>query len=179
MANIANSSRVHPLHNNGSPHDPPAREFSTLAKLGVLLALAGLVAMIGAQFGPGPWYDHIAKPEWHAPGWLFGPVWTALYLLMAMAAWRVWRRPPTQAVDDALFFYGMQLALNAIWSPMFFGLQNPLLALVDIVALLAVVAATTAMFWRVDRTAGMLFLPYAAWVAYATVLNAAIWSMNR
>ena len=176
MANFADANRSHPVHGNSPPPHPA---FSSLAKLGVLLALSGLVAMIGTQFGPGAWYDHIAKPAWNPPNWVFGPVWTALYVLMAVAAWRVWRKPATQAVDDALFFYGVQLALNAIWSPMFFGLQNPLIALMDIVLLLAVAGVTTAMFWRIDRVAGMLFLPYAAWVAFATALNAAVWSLNR
>jgi len=176
MANFADANRVHPVHKNSPSHHPA---FSSLAKLGVLLALSGLVAMIGAQFGPGPWFDHIAKPAWNPPAWVFGPVWTALYVLMAVAAWRVWRRPASQAIDDALFFYGMQLALNAIWTPMFFGLQNPLLALLDIVLLLIVACVTTVMFWRIDRVAGMLFLPYTAWLAFATALNGTIWSMNR
>ena len=131
------------------------------------------------RFGPGAWYDNLAKPDWNPPSWVFGPVWTLLYVLMAVAAWRVWRKPASQPVDDALFFYGMQLALNAIWTPMFFGLQNPLIALLDIVLLLIAAAVTAVMFWRIDRTAGALFLPYVAWLGFAAALNWAIWHLNR
>lgn len=147
---------------------------------GLLLFVLGTfaVAAIGSAATVGgldPWYAQLDKPPWTPPSWLFGPVWTALYLAMAVAAWRVWRAGGRGATA-ALVAYGVQLALNAAWSVLFFGLRSPGAALVDIVVLLGAIAVTMRLFARHDRPAVWLLAPYAGWVAFATALNAAIWA---
>lgn len=145
-----------------------------------LLPFLGLVAgaaFFGATFQPGAWYEGLRKPPGNPPNWVFGPVWTVLYVAIAVAAFRVWRVQPGPSV--ALGLWAVQLALNALWSWLFFGLERAGLALIDIVGLLALLAATTVAFFGVDRTAGWLFLPYVTWVAYATYLNAGLWLLNR
>ncbi|NIR28387.1 MAG: tryptophan-rich sensory protein [Gammaproteobacteria bacterium] len=124
------------------------------------------------------WYQTLQKPSFNPPDWVFAPVWTALYLLMAIAGWRVWRRARAEPRQAALTLFGAQLGLNLAWSFLFFGFQRIGLALLDIVVLLLAIIITTVLFWRIDRLAGALFVPYALWVAYATVLNAALWSLN-
>jgi translocator protein len=121
------------------------------------------------------WYPTIAKPTWTPPSWIFGPVWTALYAMMAVAAWLVWRRA---GWGGALIWFAVQLALNATWSPVFFGLHRIGLALVNIVLLWLAIAGTTVAFWRVMPTAGMLLVPYLAWVSFAAMLNFALWRLN-
>jgi tryptophan-rich sensory protein len=118
------------------------------------------------------------KPPFNPPDWIFAPVWTALFFMMALAAWRVWRRGGLRQARSALTLFVVQLALNLAWSVMFFGMRAIGAALVEIVLLLVAILATTLAFWRRDRVAGMLFMPYAAWVAFATVLNAALWRLN-
>ena len=113
------------------------------------------------------------------PAWVFGPVWTALYLSMAIAAWLVWRRAGWPGGARALGLFAVQLALNAAWSPLFFGLRSPAAGLVDIAALWLAIAATVFAFFRIAPVAGALLVPYWLWVTFATALNAAIWSLNR
>ncbi len=125
-----------------------------------------------------PWYAGLIKPSFNPPNWVFGPVWTALYLLMAFAAWRIMRAPSTPAHRNALILFWVQLVLNVAWSWMFFAAHSPLLGLVNIVPQLVVVIATTIAFLRLDRIAGLCLLPLAAWVGYATALNAAVWWLN-
>ncbi len=125
------------------------------------------------------WYPGLVKPSWTPPGWLFAPVWTALYVGMAVAGWRVWRRLTGAAAFGVLRLYGTQLMLNAMWSVLFFGMRRPDLALVNIVGLWLLLVLALVIFWRVDRIAGILWAPYVAWVSFATALNAAIWSLNR
>jgi len=143
-----------------------------------LVACIGGGAASGLATPPGEWYASLAKPAWTPPGWVFGPAWTLLYMLMALAAWQVWRRRSATDVRMPLALFAMQLALNLAWTPIFFGMQRPGLALVEIVLMLAVILATTASFVRVSRTATLLMLPYCAWVSFATALNWAIWRMN-
>jgi translocator protein len=121
------------------------------------------------------WYPTIAKPTWTPPSWIFGPVWTALYAMMAVAAWLVWRRV---GWGGALVWFAVQLALNAAWSPVFFGMHRIGLALVNIMLLWLAIAGTTVAFWRVVPVGGWLFVPYLAWVSFATALNFAIWRLN-
>jgi translocator protein len=135
-------------------------------------------AAIGGQFTPGVWYDRLAKPEWTPPDWLFGPVWTVLYAMMAVAAWLVWRRTGFAEGRWALGLFALQLVLNAGWSAIFFGLQRPGLALAEILLLWVVILATLIAFWRVRPLAGALLVPYLAWVSTATALNFEIWRMN-
>lgn len=125
------------------------------------------------------WYAGLIKPGFTPPNWLFAPVWTTLYVLMAYAVWRILSLPRSQdgrSVAIAAFF--VQLGLNCLWSFAFFGAQSPLAGLVVIVGLIAAILATIAAFWRLDRVAALLLVPYLAWVAYATALNAAIWRLN-
>ena len=116
--------------------------------------------------------------SWSPPAWVFGPVWTTLYVVMGLAAWRVWRTPATPARRRALILYAVQLALNLAWSLIFFGLRQPGLALIDIAQLLAAILAATVAFWRLDRPAGLMMAPSIAWVAFASALNFEIWRLN-
>ena len=144
------------------------------------LALAFAVAAIGGWVTAGSvstWYPTLAKPGFNPPDWIFGPVWTALYALMAVAAWRVWRTLGTVR-NRALVLYGAQLALNLLWSILFFGAHRIGHALIEIAILFAAIIATTIAFWRIDRPAGLCLMPYAAWVGFAALLNAAIWRLN-
>jgi len=146
--------------------------------LAASLLLVFGVAAFGGQFSPGAWYAALEKPAWTPPNWLFGPVWTALYLMMGIAAWRVWLRGQSRARQAALAAYAVQLLLNGAWSWLFFGQQRIGLALVDILALLAAIAVCTVLFWRIDRLAGALLVPYLLWVSYASALNFALWRLN-
>ncbi len=140
-------------------------------------AVVALAAFFGAQFQPGPWFEGLAKPSWNPPNWLFGPVWTLLYIAMAVAGWLVWKRSGERATP-VLGLWFVQLALNAAWSWLFFGLHRPPLALVDIVALLACIVAFAILARRVSPVSSWLFVPYVLWVAFATALNATIWRLN-
>jgi tryptophan-rich sensory protein len=152
--------------------------------LAVLLALvvgsqlAGLLGVPFTDTDRGSWYDALDKPSFNPPGAVFAPVWTTLYLAMAVAAWLVWRHPDSARRRIALQLFAVQLALNALWSPLFFGAEQTGWALAEIVLLLAAVATTLVLFLRVDRVAGLLLVPYLAWVAFATVLNASIVSLK-
>lgn len=146
-----------------------------LAFLAVCFAVAGIGGAVTAT-SVGTWYPTLAKPAFTPPDRVFGPVWTVLYAMMALAAWLAWRRVGWRSWALLLFF--AQLALNLLWSILFFGLQLVGLALVDIVVLVALIILTTIAFWRIDRRAGLLFVPYLLWVGYASALNGAIWRMN-
>lgn len=145
--------------------------------LALVFAVAGLGGAASTS-GLRDWYDDLDKAPWNPPGWVFGPAWTVLYILMAVAAWLVARTGLDQGtVQIALALYGAQLALNLAWSLLFFGARAPGWALVDIVALVVLVAITTAAFWRIDATAGWLLVPYLAWIVFATTLN--VWIVIR
>ena len=161
-----------------APHRPAAG----WGKLLVLLVLVFAVATAAALFTApkiATWYAALAKPAFTPPAWAFAPVWLVLYVLMAVAAWRVWTVPAEpSAVRAALALFAAQLALNALWSPVFFGLQKPVSALLVIVALTGMVAVTLRRFYLIDALAGLMLVPYLAWVLFATVLNAAIVGLN-
>ena len=125
------------------------------------------------------WYAGLRKPAWTPPSWLFGPVWTVLYLSMAVAAWLVWRRFGFSGAAVPLAVFGLQLGLNLAWSLIFFGWNNIGLALVDIVLLWLAIVATIFSFRHVSVLAGWLLVPYLIWVTFAAALNFSIWSMNR
>lgn len=127
------------------------------------------------------WFPTIEKPFFNPPNWVFMPVWTLLYILMAIAAGLVWDKVKEQneAVKKALGFFLIQLTLNAIWSYLFFGLKNPMLALIEIVLLWLMIYETYLKFTKINKTAAYLLIPYLAWVSFATVLNASIWWLNR
>jgi tryptophan-rich sensory protein len=146
-----------------------------------LLALSAVVAGTSAAVtlqNVRTWYPILIKPSFNPPNWLFGPVWTLLYIAMAVAAWRVWRLRRGSDVNGAVGLYLVQMALNFAWSLIFFGAHRIGAALLDIAGLLVLLAATLVMFWRRDAIAGLLLAPYLAWVAFAAALNFAIWRLN-
>jgi tryptophan-rich sensory protein len=147
-------------------------------RLIVFLLIAFVPAVFGGLFGPGDWYREIAKPSWTPPGWLFGPVWTLLYATIGVAGYLAFGRSEGRQRTLAFGVYGLQLLLNALWSWLFFGLENPGLAFVDIAFLLVLIVANIALFLPIRRAAGLLLVPYALWVAFATALNFSIWRMN-
>jgi len=153
-------------------------------------SLIGLGAWIGICFGAvflgsifttpsiPTWYASLAKPSWTPPDWLFGPIWSALYLMMALAAWLVWRRGGLAAAALPITLFMVQLVLNVTWSILFFGLRMPGVAFGEIVVLWLAILATLIAFWRSTTVAGYLLLPYLIWVAFAAVLNFELWQLN-
>jgi benzodiazapine receptor len=146
-----------------------------VALVGFLLLVVGGGSLIGMFNVPGEWYAQLAKPPFNPPNWVFGPAWTTLYILIAIAGWRVWQSEPRGTL--AKLWWG-QLALNFLWSPVFFTAHSIEGALVVILALLALILAFIATAWRRDRIAALLFVPYAAWVAFASTLNGSIALLN-
>ena len=140
----------------------------------LVLVLGGGLA-IGFITAPGGWYAGLTKPGFNPPAWLFGPVWTVLYVLIAVAGWRVRHRHRNRW---SMKIWWAQLALNFLWTPVFFGAHQIGLALVVILLMLAAILVFIATAWRLDRVAAWLFVPYAAWVAFASLLNGSIWAMN-
>lgn len=126
----------------------------------------------------GSFYADLARPSWAPPGWLFGPVWTLLYALMAIAVWLVWRSGGFRSAGSALTLYLLQLAANAMWTWLFFAWRQGGFAFAEILVLWALIAATILAFWRVSRIAGVLLLPYLAWVSFAAALTYATWTLN-
>jgi len=155
----------------------PYRKYNRAALVGWLL-LTFSAAATGAFVSTDGWYVELAKPAWNPPDWLFGPVWTVLYIMMAVAAWLVWQRGGWKVQRGPLTLYLVQLALNALWTPLFFGLQRPGLAFAEILVLLVAILATIAAFWRVRLIAALLLIPYALWASFATVLNFTLWRLN-
>ena len=151
---------------------------SALVLVGFLIASFTAAAIGGFATADNvrTWYPEINKPLWNPPSWLFGPVWTVLYLFMSIAAWRIWRVREQAEARFALRLFFVQLVLNALWSLLFFGLHSPGWALVILWSLLANLQSR---FWQLDRVAGWLWAPYLAWVSFATFLNATIWWLNR
>ena len=155
-------------------------------KLGAL-ALFIFVSFVAAGLGSAAttsaittWYPTIAKPSWNPPNGVFAPVWTTLFLLMSIAAWRAWRAAATPAdATKTLALYGAQLVLNVLWSVLFFTLHRPGLALIEILLFLALLVTLQVRFVRTDRLAAILWSPYVAWVGFASVLNGTIWWLNR
>jgi tryptophan-rich sensory protein len=157
--------------------EKPSAVVTWLALVGWIL-LSFSAAALGGLAGPGEWYRLLNKPSWNPPNWIFGPVWTALYTAMGVAAWLVWRRGGWSTQRPALMTFLIQLALNALWSPLFFGLRAPGLAFAEIIFLWFAILATLVLFWRRHTVAGVLFVPYLAWVSFAAVLNFVLWRMN-
>jgi len=147
----------------------------------VWIALSLLAGVIGSLFtahSVTTWYVALAKPSWTPPSWLFGPVWTVLYLLMGLAAWLVWRKGGFAAATAPLALFLVQLALNTTWPILFFGLRRPGLAFGEIVLLWCFILATTIAFWCRRPAAAYLMLPYLGWVSFALALNLSIWRLN-
>ena len=131
--------------------------------------------LIGITNAPGEWYESLQKPVFNPPNWIFGPVWSVLYVMIGIAGARTWARGPSSA---AMVSWFVQMALNFVWTPVFFTARRPDVALIVIAALLMAILAFVALTWRRDRLSSLLFLPYAAWVAFAAVLNFEIWRLN-
>jgi len=143
--------------------------------------IVGTTATIFTEPNIPTWYAGLIKPEFNPPNWLFAPVWTALYILMGIAAARVWKKQASEGrkgVTIELGFWGAQLVLNFFWSAIFFSLHLLQAALVEMGALWLLILTTMVLFWRRDRIAGLLFLPYLAWVGFAFLLNLFIWRLN-
>ena len=151
---------------------------STIGLVGWLVVTFA-AGWIGSRFMPDAWYASLVKPSWNPPNAIFGPVWSVLYVLMGVAAWLVWRRAGFSDAGAALIVFVVQLVLNALWSYLFFGLHRPDMAFFDIVALWAVILVVVVLFWREDRLAGGLMVPYAVWVTFASYLNFVLWRLNR
>jgi tryptophan-rich sensory protein len=143
--------------------------------VGFLVLVLGGGLAIGYVTVPGEWYAGLAKPSFNPPGWIFGPVWTVLYVLIAVAGWRIFERGRT---GWPMRLWWAQLVLNFLWSPAFFAAHRIGLALIVILLLLAAIFAFIVTAWRQDRVAAWLFFPYAAWVAFASLLNGSIWMLN-
>jgi tryptophan-rich sensory protein len=158
-------------------HLAASRQIPALAGwLGVTFVAAAIGA--AASVNAGAFYAQLVRPEWAPPAWLFGPVWTVLYLAIGIAAWLVWRVGGFRAARGALTLFLAQLALNALWSWLFFGWHRGALAFADILLLWALIIATLIAFWRVRVLAGCLLVPYLLWVSFASVLNHAVWQLN-
>lgn len=145
----------------------------------ILTFAAGGIGAIATASSADTWYQALRKPAWTPPDWIFGPVWTLLYVAMAVAAWRVWRIGGAADARHTFRLFGAQLALNALWSILFFGLQRPGAALIDVIALWLVLIRLLVRFRSADAIAGWLWTPYVLWVSYAVLLNAAVWELNR
>lgn len=187
------------LGSNGKPataHDPatergPTSASATASRAGsrmhsavVLLAFVLLTVAAGAGVGmlfqPDAWFESLAKPTWNPPAWLFGPVWTTLYVMIGLSAWLVWREPGVGPSERRVAWatFALQAVLNLAWTPLFFGLRQPGLAFLDISLLWVVLILLTLRFGRIKSLAGYLLIPYVLWVSFALVLNGTIWLMN-
>lgn len=166
------------------PYVMNATKPSTLPAGRQALALVGWLALCFAASGTAVfvvvdgWYAGLLKPSWNPPVWIFGPVWTLLYAMMAVAAWLVWREGGWKRQRRVLGWFLLQWLLNALWTPLFFGMHRAGLAVAEIMMLWLVLAVTLRSFWRVRKSAGVLLMPYLAWVSFAAVLNFAIWRLN-
>lgn len=134
----------------------------------------GAAASIQAQ----SFYGQLVQPAWAPPPWVFGPVWTVLFALMAIAAWLVWRNGGLRSQSLALSLFLVQLVPNALWSWLFFAWRDGALAFADIILLWALILATLLSFWRVRPLAGVILVPYLLWVSFAAALNHALWQLN-
>ena len=148
-----------------------------ISSLLVFLAVVIALSAFGARFGTGPWYAELIKPEWNPPAWLFAPVWSTLYLLMAISAWLVWTTGHAQR-RLVIGWWFAQLVLNGAWSWLFFGLHRPGWALGEMTLLIAVLAITIRMSHIVRPIAAWLLSPYLAWLVFVWVLNFTLWRLN-
>ncbi|MEO5713033.1 MAG: TspO/MBR family protein [Luteolibacter sp.] len=155
-----------------SKSSPVPRQALALAGFIVVTFCAPLFGIFGK---PGAWYAGLNTPSWNPPPWIFGPVWSLLYLLMALAAWLVWKRG---GWGRPLTFYFIQLALNAAWTPIFFGAHRLGWALMEIILLWFAILLTAVRFFPVSKPAGWMLVPYVLWVAFAAFLNFTLWRMN-
>lgn len=158
--------------------DAPRPLLGLIFWLGLVFVAAALGNLV-TTVGDGSWYSQLEKPAWNPPNWVFGPVWTLLYLLMGIAAWLVWKKAGGFAqARNALGLFVLQLGLNSLWSYVFFGMERPDLATGEILVLWAAIAGTMLLFWRWSKSAALMLLPYLLWVSFATALTFSIWQLN-
>lgn len=172
-----------------------SKTWKSVGGLALALAAPFLAAAIGnvaTQRSIGNWYQQLRKPDWNPPRWIFGPIWSALYLMMGVASWLVWRKQreapgwfgrmnekKEHEIQGALRLYGTHLVFNALWSVLFFGLRRLDWAFAEVLVLWALILTTLTRFYRIDTRAGWLLVPYQAWVTFASILNFTVWRMNR
>lgn len=158
----------------------PPGKFQQIIGLVAWLAICFVAAAIGAvaSIDAGPFYTGLLRPDWAPPPMLFGPVWSLLYALMGIAAWLVWRIGSFRAARSALSLFLLQLAVNALWSWLFFGWHLGALAFADVLILWGLIVATMVSFWRLSPWSGALFIPYLLWVTFAAALNYSVWQLN-
>ena len=163
-----------------SMNEEPVQKYTGPQSLALIgwVALCFSAAGTGVLVSTGGWYAELVKPSWSPPSWVFGPVWTLLYAMMAAAALLVWRDGGWAARWRTLGLFVLQLLLNALWTPLFFGWHSPGAAFLEIIVLWMVLAATVVAFWKVRKFAGLLLVPYLVWVTFAAALNYAIWQLN-
>lgn len=160
-----------------SPYSP-ARQGIVLAALVLLCLAVGWLGSLVTTPAVRDWYPTLRLPDWRPPNAAFPIVWTLLYILMGLGAWLVWRKVPLAQARGALAIFALQLAVNFAWSFLFFGAQSPLLGLIDIALLVVLILLMLAAFWRIERLAALINLPYLAWVGFAALLNAWIYVEN-
>jgi len=149
-----------------------------LGAVGAIVLTFG-AAYVGSRFPVDEWYTALSKPSWNPPNWLFGPVWSVLYILMAISVWLVWREEGLLGAIVPLSIFLLQLVLNAAWSWLFFGLHELGIAFVEIVTLWVAIIVNITLFWRLKPISGILLIPYLLWVTFASVLNYTLWRLNR
>ncbi len=164
-----------PTMNNST--SPMPRNHQVLALIG-WLALCISAGSTAAFVSTGGWYENLYKPSWNPPSWVFGPVWSLLYVMMAVAAWLVWREGGWRRQKQCLTLFLVQWILNTLWTPIFFGMHRLDWAFAEILLLWLALVATIRCFWPVQKASGLLLLPYLAWISFAAVLNFTIWRMN-
>jgi tryptophan-rich sensory protein len=154
---------------------------SRIAIVVVICLVVGYVSGMVTRASITTWYPTLVKPSFNPPNWIFAPVWTSLYIMMGIAAGLVWNQITSnkEVVTKALQFFAVQLVLNALWSYLFFGLHNLMLATIEVVLLWLIIFETYSQFSKINKTASYLLLPYLAWVSFASVLTASIWWLNR
>jgi translocator protein len=169
---------------------PPVSYRKDILRLGISIAIPLMAGVIGSIFtseSVSTWYQTIEKPSFSPPNWLFGPVWTTLYVMMGVSLFLVWRATTSTSTFlkersrekiAALIAFGSQLILNVLWSFIFFGLRSPQLAFAEIIILLISIVVTLVIFYKISRIAAVLMIPYAVWVAFASFLNLQIWLLN-
>lgn len=148
-------------------------------KIAISVGLCLAAGFIAGRFEPGQWYRELAKPTWTPPGWLFAPVWIALYILMGLAVWLIWRQAGLAAAAIPLAVFLIQLILNGLWSYIFFGRHAMGSAFAEIIVLWIFILLTLILFWKRQALAGAFILPYLLWVSFAAFLNFSIWRLNR
>jgi len=144
----------------------------------VIAQIAGFLGSIFTTSSINSWYNTLNKPSWNPPNWIFAPVWTTLFIFMGIASYLIWRNKRNPLSKKTLVLYFIHLIFNILWSVFFFGLKNPFMALLEIIALWIIILVLIMKFYKINKTAAYLMIPYLAWVSFATILNASIVILN-